>query len=349
MEKTAEKERKSKRVMTAEDGCLNSAFTLNKWFVKVRPCYGIGKVCFSFVMKTSNPKEKGKISFDVYMEMDTFDNWCDDILDRTMESRISYERKNNCDKPYYTFTTGENGAYTVKFCFSTVSDVNISGKGKHKENGTQTGNFLFANVPVTYDWLRTLAKYYKRTSESWFAKIADTILEASSKKGSYQNDDYADETNTFDAEGTQERQIDEKTDDAGKNTMNDKKINGEANNEPQGQQDKSTAGGTTKEESKLRKTTLYTTTCITEREEHKGDYKLQATEKPLSNGNIAEDAHVFNVIVTNDVVKQIGNAWIDFAERTKKSSVKIIICYITGTEEIKGKTYNVVYVQNLAF
>lgn len=76
---------KSKRRICAEDGCLNSAFTLKKWFVKIRPCYQIDKVRFSFVLKTEKPDERGKISFDVYMEMDTFDNWCDDILNHTLE------------------------------------------------------------------------------------------------------------------------------------------------------------------------------------------------------------------------------------------------------------------------
>lgn len=164
MSQNVEERKKCNRELAAEDGCLNSAFTLNKWFVKVRPCYGIGKVCFSFVLKTQKAEEKGKISFDVYMDMDEFDNWCDDILDRTMAKQIALERKNSADKPFYTFTTGENGSYKMSFGFSTVSDVNICGKGKHKESGKPVGNYLTANVPVNYSWLRTLAKYYRRTS-----------------------------------------------------------------------------------------------------------------------------------------------------------------------------------------
>ena len=74
MSQNVEERKKCNRELAAEDGCLNSAFTLNKWFVKVRPCYGIGKVCFSFVLKTQKAEEKGKISFDVYMDMDEFDN-----------------------------------------------------------------------------------------------------------------------------------------------------------------------------------------------------------------------------------------------------------------------------------
>ena len=72
-------------------------------------------MCFSFVLKTQKAEEKGKISFDVYMDMDEFDNWCDDILDRTMAKQIALERKNSADKPFYTFTTGENGSYKMSF------------------------------------------------------------------------------------------------------------------------------------------------------------------------------------------------------------------------------------------
>ena len=42
MSQNVEERKKCNRELAAEDGCLNSAFTLNKWFVKVRPCYGIG-------------------------------------------------------------------------------------------------------------------------------------------------------------------------------------------------------------------------------------------------------------------------------------------------------------------
>ena len=210
MSQNVEERKKCNRELAAEDGCLNSAFTLNKWFVKVRPCYGIGKVCFSFVLKTQKAEEKGKISFDVYMDMDEFDNWCDDILDRTMAKQIALERKNSADKPFYTFTTGENGSYKMSFGFSTVSDVNICGKGNHKESGKPVGNYLTANVPVNYSWLRTLAKYYRRTSAAWFAKISDIILSASQKKANSLNDNYSDESNTFDHMDAQESQTEEK-------------------------------------------------------------------------------------------------------------------------------------------
>lgn len=55
------------------------------------------------------------------------------------------------------------------------------------------------------------------------------------------------------------------------------------------------------------------------------------------------------MVVKHDAVKQIGNAWIDLAESAKKNSVKILIRYTTGAEEIKGKSYNVVYAQELSF
>lgn len=331
--------------MQQKTGCLNSAFTLNKWFVKVRPCYGIGKVCFSFVLKTQKAEEKGKISFDVYMDMDEFDNWCDDILDRTMAKQIALERKNSADKPFYTFTTGENGSYKMSFGFSTVSDVNICGKGKHKESGKPVGNYLTANVPVNYSWLRTLAKYYRRTSAAWFAKISDIILSASQKKANSLNDNYSDESNTFDHMDAQESQTEEKESAAREVPKETETSQNGANTQPQ----KADESSSNNSEPVLKKTTLYTIGAFKERTSHRGDYSLQATEKPLVNGKVADNAHVYNVVVKHDAVKQIGNAWIDLAESAKKNSVKILIRYTTGAKEIKGKSYNVVYAQELSF
>ena len=345
MSQNVEERKKCNRELAAEDGCLNSAFTLNKWFVKVRPCYGIGKVCFSFVLKTQKAEEKGKISFDVYMDMDEFDNWCDDILDCTMAKQIALERKNSADKPFYTFTTGENGSYKMSFGFSTVSDVNICGKGKHKESGKPVGNYLTANVPVNYSWLRTLAKYYRRTSAAWFAKISDIILSASQKKANSLNDNYSDESNTFDHMDAQESQTEEKESAAREVPKETETSQNGANTQPQ----KADESSSNNSEPVLKKTTLYTIGAFKERTSHRGDYSLQATEKPLVNGKVADNAHVYNVVVKHDAVKQIGNAWIDLAESAKKNSVKILIRYTTGAEEIKGKSYNVVYAQELSF
>ena len=40
-------ESRSIRQRYAEEGCINAAFTLNGWFVKIKPAYAIDKVIFS--------------------------------------------------------------------------------------------------------------------------------------------------------------------------------------------------------------------------------------------------------------------------------------------------------------
>ena len=59
-------ESRSIRQRYAEEGCINAAFTLNGWFVKIKPAYAIDKVIFSFVAKGSS----GKQSFNVYVDLD---------------------------------------------------------------------------------------------------------------------------------------------------------------------------------------------------------------------------------------------------------------------------------------
>lgn len=351
---------KSKRRICAEDGCLNSAFTLKKWFVKIRPCYQIDKVRFSFVLKTEKPDERGKISFDVYMEMDTFDNWCDDILNHTLEKRVNVERQSQSQKPYYSFVTGENGGYTVEFSYSTLSDVNIHGKGRHKENGSPVGNILNANVPVNFDWLRTTAKYFIRTSKAWFENMSDIILDSSKSYRDGIDDYYGDETNTFDREESQNGEQTASNNNAVNNSNNAEKVENEADttsqdvsNKPETKTNNKTASTTPETTSapstktNLKKINLYTASSPCERTAHKGDYSLQATEKPLFEGMIANDAHSFNVVVKADVIKKLGDTWVKFLESATKTSVKALMYYTTGTEEIKGKTYDVVYLQNL--
>lgn len=58
----------------ASEGVLNEQYTLNSWFVKVKIAYGIDRVVFSFVEKG----KKGK-GFDVYMNIDVFYNWMEDV------------------------------------------------------------------------------------------------------------------------------------------------------------------------------------------------------------------------------------------------------------------------------
>ena len=173
------KENKSKRLSYAEEGLLNAAYTLNKWFVKIKPVYNIDKVKFCFVLKGTGSSK----SFDVYMDLDEFDLWMDDVMSYRMKSTIDAEAANGEKYPKtYKFITGDNGALSVGLCKSSENDgYVINGQGKHKENGAYTGETLKAFVPVSYNWLRITAKWFRRTSSKRFEFLADTIITESAK------------------------------------------------------------------------------------------------------------------------------------------------------------------------
>lgn len=171
-------EKISLRQKHAEEGCLNAAFTEKGWFVKIKPAYAIDKVVFCFVKKGSS----GKDSFNVYLDLDVFDLWMDDVQSFRLTKIIANEVQQGQTYPaYYKSVTGENGSYMVGICASskTPGMYVINGSGKHKENGKQVGNTLKAFVPVSYDWLRITAKYYQRTCASRFSNLANTILKES--------------------------------------------------------------------------------------------------------------------------------------------------------------------------
>lgn len=173
--------RKSLRKKYAEEGCLNAAFTLNGWFLKIKPAYDIDKIIFCFVQKGTS----GKNSFNVYLDVDIFDLWMEDVSNFRMKKIIETEHNNGEKYPKeYKAVTGENGSFTVGICASdkTSGMFVINGSGKHKENGTFTGNILRAFVPVDYNWLRITSKYYKRTCENHFSEISNIIVNESKKQ-----------------------------------------------------------------------------------------------------------------------------------------------------------------------
>ena len=157
-ENMSENEKKSKRRIYAEEGLLNAAFTLNGWFVKLKPAYAIDKMVFCFVKKNT----KAAQSFNVYMDLDDFDIWMSDIENFRMKRIIDEEGKAKKTLPEtYKIVTGEKGAFSVGICKSSNGDgYVINGHGKKKENGKYTGDFMNAFVPVSYDWLRVTARYY---------------------------------------------------------------------------------------------------------------------------------------------------------------------------------------------
>ena len=170
----SENEKKSKRRIYAEEGLLNAAFTLNGWFVKLKPAYAIDKMVFCFVKKNT----KAAQSFNVYMDLDDFDIWMSDIENFRMKRIIDEEGKAKKTLPEtYKIVTGEKGAFSVGICKSSNGDgYVINGHGKKKENGKYTGDFMNAFVPVSYDWLRVTARYYKLTVKKHYEELSDSII-----------------------------------------------------------------------------------------------------------------------------------------------------------------------------
>lgn len=172
----------TKRETLADKGILAEQYTQNGWFVKVYPAYAIGRVKFSFVMKG----KKGE-GFDIYLPIDKFDNWADDILDKTICRVIAEEKKNNEKYPKaYKIITGDNGQKHVGFAPSTIDGCFVTINGKTQKDGKN----IFANVPADYYWLRTLAKKFRATSKKYYEDEAASILKAaSSYRSELSNDD----------------------------------------------------------------------------------------------------------------------------------------------------------------
>lgn len=161
---------KSKRRKEIEEGIIANQYTLENWFVKIYPAYVIDLVRFSFVMKGHNGE-----GFDIYVSMDKMDLWCDDILSFRMQKIIEAEKAAGEKYPkYYKYITGTDGSKSVGFAPSTAKGafavINAS--------VVKDGKKVFANIPVDYDWLRIMAKWFRRTSEKWFSDMAALLLDS---------------------------------------------------------------------------------------------------------------------------------------------------------------------------
>lgn len=72
----------------ASEGVLNEQYTLDSWFVKIKPAYGIDRVNFSFVEKGKNGK-----GFNVYVNIDTFYNWMEDVQNFRLYKTLKLKKK----------------------------------------------------------------------------------------------------------------------------------------------------------------------------------------------------------------------------------------------------------------
>lgn len=161
----------SKRQKMASEGVLNEQYTFDSWFVKIKAAYGIDRVCFSFAEKGTNGK-----GFDVYVGLDTFCNWMEDVQNYRMYKIIEAEKASGEKYPKaYKFVTGFNGEKSVGFAPASFNSAFAVINGTYtSDSGTQ-----YANVPVDYNWLRTAARWFFLTSDKWYENMAVATVKGS--------------------------------------------------------------------------------------------------------------------------------------------------------------------------
>lgn len=170
---------KAKCMQYVEEGIIGAQYTQNGWFVKLKPILSTNKkntfaynkpsILFSFV-------EKGKkgAGFDIYVDIDVFDNWSDDVLGIPEKFRKTIEAERAAGSTYpkaYKYVTGNNGEKSVGFApaskgFAVINGVTVKDGAKQ-----------YANIPVDYDWIRTVCKRYRRIVRVWQAEMAKLTLQ----------------------------------------------------------------------------------------------------------------------------------------------------------------------------
>ena len=163
MEERKEK-KQSKREQMATGGTLQSAFT-ERNFVKFYPAYDIDKVKVAFVTKGSNGK-----GFDVYVDLDKFDLLCDDILTKELARKLAAEQA-TAENKYpcsWEHITGDSGQKKVRISKGRKGGIVVI----FGQNGKET-----MTVPMSYDELRIMAKWFRRTSAGRFEELTRLTLE----------------------------------------------------------------------------------------------------------------------------------------------------------------------------
>lgn len=192
-----------KRVSASLNGVIAEQYTLDGWFVKVKPIFSLDSknafaynwpsIEFSFVKKGSNGE-----GFDIYMDMDIFDLWADDVLDKTFMRNIESERAAGKQYPEtYKYITGSNGEKSVGFCPSRNGSFIVINGCTVKD-----GKKVFGNVPVSYDWIRTLMKWYRRVTKPYYSMMTDLIIKGMTSNWNY-NSQNIDDMVEYDGNNTQ--------------------------------------------------------------------------------------------------------------------------------------------------
>lgn len=148
----------------AQEGVIAAFYTLNGWFVKIKQAYAIEKVCFSFVKKG----EKGA-GFDIYVNIDVFDNLCDEILSGEFAQKLAADH--GAYPAAFKYVCGQNGANELSIGRGKSQPIVIQGRNKSKKYNAFVGI-------LDYGELKTMAKWFRRTSETYFKEMSDLVINA---------------------------------------------------------------------------------------------------------------------------------------------------------------------------
>jgi len=160
----------SKRREMANEGVLHSQFTQNGWFVKIKPAFSIERVVFSFVQKGTNGS-----GFDIYMDMDVFRIWMEDVRSGAFARTIAAEKAAGEKYPKaYKYTTGESAEKSVGFGVTTGSSFCVINGKTFKD-----GKNVYANIPVDLTWMRVLAMYFFGVAEEKYKELFAATLNGS--------------------------------------------------------------------------------------------------------------------------------------------------------------------------
>ncbi len=160
------------------DGAIAAFYTLNGYFLKIRPCFPIDKVKFSFVKKGS----EGQDTLDIYVNTEDFDNFCDDVLSGVMQKKVAAD---DGDFPNaWTYATGENAS--KKLSFGSGNSQPYVFQGRY--------NKINAFVGVG-DWLeiKNMAKMWRRVSKSYYEELVGVFMDGMKKIESFHSSDAMEE------------------------------------------------------------------------------------------------------------------------------------------------------------
>ena len=152
----------------ARDGALFCTWT-QTWGLKVYTWYDMDKLKFSFVEKGKNGKGK---SFDVNVNVKKDGLMCFEILMHEIlhDIRAPYDfvtvmgQEKAAGEKYpkrYKFVTGNKAEKSVGICNSSNGGYCINGQGV-----TADGSKVFANIPVSFYDIYTIAQAFNETYES---------------------------------------------------------------------------------------------------------------------------------------------------------------------------------------